>query len=407
MLLTKIPAYAYNRFIVYMKQTSSTTPVSVLKKATTRYALVVVALLMSVFVPLSTMNSVVRADTFDDKIRAIEAEVSGFQAEASRLASEADSLSTAVSTLAAQRNAIQAQVDLSQAKYEKLLADIAANEAKLASTQDVLTSIISSMIAEDQASPIEILASSSTVGDYIIRQERLGSVQGQLQGSIEEIANLKKQLADQKVEAEHVLADQKAQRDILAAKEAEQSQLLAATQGQAAAYSALVVTKQSEAEGLRAEQRAVMARSGAGEGIIYGSSAYPWPDASMNYNDSCYYSDGSSAADDWGYCKRQCVSYVAWKLNSDGRGNRGYSMHGNAIAWWYSGNWVEWSNLAAGDVIVWDIGYYGHVMYVDFVSGDKVGISQMNVPYDSGAFSTKTYDISTLQNGSYTARSFH
>jgi septal ring factor EnvC (AmiA/AmiB activator) len=147
------------------------------------------------------------------------------------LANESASLQTTLNGLTAQKNTIQAQVNLSQAKYDKLVTEIKATEKKLLQSQDVLTSIISTMVAESQESPIEILASSSTVGDSIIAMERLGSVQNQLQGSITEIADLKATLTEQKDAAEAVLKDQKAQRDALAAKENEQAQLLAATQG--------------------------------------------------------------------------------------------------------------------------------------------------------------------------------
>jgi surface antigen len=150
-----------------------------------------------------------------------------------------------------------------------------------------------------------------------------------------------------------------------------------------------------------------MRAAGGGEGIVYGSSSYPWMNSSMQYDDYCRYYSGGSAADPWGYCKRQCVSYVAWKLNTDGRGNRGYSGLGNASNWGYGGYGVSMGSVQPGDVIVWYIGYYGHVMYVEWADGGQVGISQMNVPYDSGAYSTKTYSMSELQSGAYEARRFH
>lgn len=129
--------------------------------------------------------------------------------------------------------------------------------------------------------------------------------------------------------------------------------------------------------------------------------------STMAYDDYCRYYSGGSAADPWGYCKRQCVSYVAWKLNTDGRGNSGYSGLGNASGWGYGGYGVSMSSVQPGDVIVWYIGYYGHVMYVEWTDGSQVGISQMNVPYDSGAYSTKTYSMGELQSGAYEARRFH
>lgn len=369
----------------------------------------VFSLLAAVFVGMSLVVAsltTVKADTLDDRIRALESEIGSFQAEAAKLAGQSASLQQEIASLTAQKNAIQAQVDLSQAKYDKLIEEIAANEKKLAGAQDTLSSTITSMIAEGQVTPIEILASSSSVGDYIIRQDRLSSTSSQLQTSIDTINKVKAELDKQKVASEQVLKDQKNQRDSLASKEAEQANLLAATRGQEGAYQALIGQRSSQVADLRAQQAAAMNRSAGGEGIVYGASSYPWGGVSMNYNDFCRYPDGSSSADPFGYCKRQCVSYVAWKLNTDGRGSRNYSGLGNANGWGYGGSFVPVDDIQPGDVIVWYIGNYGHVMYVEWVSGNQVGISQMNVPYDSGRYSTDTYSKSTLRSSAYEVRRF-
>lgn len=390
-----------------MNNTTTTHKQRTISFSLRRFVGLTVAVLLAGAVAFVSLQTA-KADNFDDRIRILQSEIDSFQSEAARLSSQSASLQREIAALTAQKSAIQAQVDLSQAKYDKLVAEIAANEKRLATSQDALSSIITSMIVEGQVTPIEILASSSSVGDYLIRHDRLSSTSSQLQSSIDEINRVKKELAEQKVAAEKVLKDQQSQRDMLAAKEAEQSKLLAATQGQEANYMAMVGQRSAQVSALRAEQAAAMNRAGGGgSGARYGSSAYPWPNAAMNYDDNCVYPNGSSGADDWGYCKRQCVSYVAWKLETDGRGNRNFSYLGHARGFGSGGSYVPVDNIQPGDVIVWYIGYYGHVMYVDWVSGDSVGISQMNVPYDSGAFSTDTYSKSTLRSAMYEARRFH
>lgn len=387
-----------------MKKNTTTT--SRRKTSLRQFFSIVAAVFVGIGLVVASLTTV-QADSIDDRIRALESEIDGFQAEAAKLAGQSATLQREIASLTAQKNAIQAQVDLSQAKYDKLTEEIAANEKKLAGAQDTLSSTITSMIAEGQTTPIEILASSSSVGDYIIRQDRLSSTSSQLQTSIDAINKVKTELSKQRVAAEKVLKDQKLQRDSLAAKESEQASLLAATRGQEAAYQSLIGQRSSQVASLRAQQAAAMAHSVGGEGIVYGSSSYPWMGASMNYDDYCRYPGGGSAADPWGYCKRQCVSYVAWKLNTDGRGNRGYSGLGNASGWGYGGSYVPVDDAQPGDVVVWYIGYYGHVMYVEWVSGSQVGISQMNVPYDSGRYSTDTYNKSTLRSSAYEIRRFH
>lgn len=376
----------------------STTPV--LKRFATKLMIVACALGVAISVNIAT----VRADSFDDEINALQNKINSYQSEVVKLGKKANDLQATIARLQAQQDAIQAQINLSQIKYDQLVQQIKDTEAKIARNQDVLSETIGDLYVNNSVSPVEMLASSKNIGDYLDQQEFRSSIRDRVEGAIKEIKSLKKSLEEKKVEVEIVLADQKKQKDALSAKKAEQSKLLADTQGSQAGYNALIGQQNQKIGALRAQQAAAMAAAGGGEGIVYGSSSYPWMHKSMNYDDSC---NGGSAADPWGYCYRQCVSYVAWKLNTDGRGNRGYSGLGNASNWGSGGRGVSWSELSAGDVIVWYVGYYGHVMYVDSVSGGTVQISQMNVPYDSGAFSTKTYSINELSSGPYEARRFH
>ena len=56
------------------------------------------------------------ADSYDDQIRALEREVSGYQDEAARLRTEANTLQNKVNALTAEKSRLQAQIDLNSAK---------------------------------------------------------------------------------------------------------------------------------------------------------------------------------------------------------------------------------------------------------------------------------------------------
>lgn len=325
------------------------------------------------------------ADTYDEQIRQIQSEVDGYQAEASRLRAQADTFQNAMNVLTAQKNAIQAQVDLSQAKYDKLVADIDASEKKLLKQREVLASTISDLSQESTTSPIELLAGSNSIGDFIDRQEYRSSVQEQIQSSIKEIKELKIKLAKQKKEVELVLADQKAQRDDLAAKEAEQAQLLATTQGQEAAYQNLIGEKNGQIASLRAAQRAANARfiGAAGSGPACGGG-YPaqWCEIPMD-----------TAVDNWGMYNRECVSYTAFRVAASGRYMPYWGGIGNANQWddnaRNQGIPVDGSPRA-GDVAISNAGYYGHAMYVESVNPNgTINISQYNADW-AGTYSTNT-----------------
>jgi len=379
----------------------STTPV--LKRFVTQSMIVACAVGVAVSANIATVH----ADKFDDEINALQGQINNYQGEAVKLGKQANDLQATIGKLQAQQDSIQAQINLSQVKYDQLVKQIKDTETKIARNQDVLSETIGDLYVNNSVSPVEMLASSKNIGDYLDQQEFRSSVRDRVENAIKEIKSLKKSLEKKKSEVEIVLADQNKQKEALVAKKSEQSKLLADTQGSQAGYNALIGQQNQKIGALRAQQAAAMAAAGGSEGIVYGSSSYPWMNSSMQYDDGCNYYSGGSAADPWGYCKRQCVSYVAWKLNTDGRGNRNYSGLGNANNWGSGGRGVSWSELSPGDVIIWYVGGYGHVMYVESVSGGEVGISQMNVPYDSGSFSTKTYSLSKLSSGPYEARRFH
>jgi surface antigen/cell division protein FtsB len=325
------------------------------------------------------------ADNFDDQINQLQSEVNSYQAEAGRLRAEANTLQNAVNVLNAQKMAIQAQVDLSQAKADQLTAEIEANQKKLEQQQGVLGATISDLSAESTTSPIELLAGSNSIGDFIDRQEYRSSVQEQIQSAIVQVKELKAKLAAQKVEVEKVLADQTAQRNELAAKEAEQASLLASTHGQEAAYQGMIGQKNSQISSLRAQQAAANARfiGSAGTGPACGGG-YPgqWCNVPMD-----------TVVDNWGMYNRECVSYTAFRVAASGRHMPYWGGVGNANQWdenaRAAGIPTDYSPQA-GDVAISNAGYYGHAMYVESVNGDgTINISQYNASW-TGTFSTNT-----------------
>lgn len=356
----------------------STTPLS--KQILSRVILVIVALILGF-----TQMDRVFAVSYDEQIQQLQNEVDDFQAVAGRLNQQADSLQNAVNVFNAQKSAIQAQVDLSQAKLDQVNSEIEANEARLAKQKRVFAEGVSDLSADTQVSPIELLASSRSIGDYVRADVYQSSIQEQIESAIKEVKSLKLKLAKQKQEAEAVLGDQTAQRNDLAAKEAEQAQLLAQTRGEEATYQELIGNKNSQISGLRAAQAAANARfiGAAGSGPACGGG-YPgmWCNAPLD-----------SLVDNWGMYNRECVSYTAFRVAASGRHMPYWGGIGNANQWddnaWAQGIPADYSPRA-GDVAISNAGYYGHAMYVESVNGDgTINISQYNADWQ-GTYSTNT-----------------
>ena len=209
---------------IYMKKLRSTTPVSISSKRLFIIAVSVVALGLIAPIQLAVTN--VSADDYDARIRALEQDIARYDAAAAELSTQADTLQREVSRLNNEKATIQAQIDISQAKLNQLNAEIKSNEEKIAKNKDSLGVIIADLYVDDEVSPIEMLASSKGVNEYIDKQEYRSATRDQLTTTIDAIKTAKAELEVQKKDVENVISDQEDQRNLLASKEAEQQTLL-------------------------------------------------------------------------------------------------------------------------------------------------------------------------------------
>lgn len=360
-----------------------------LKQKFVKLGLGVCAVLVAIAGPLQLSQSV-SADRYDDQIRALQQQLSPLRDKANELKGKANSIQSAVDALNAEKNAIQVQIDLSQAQFDKLTIDIENNKVKLANNQAALGAIIADLYVDDKVSPLEMLASSNNVGEYMDKQEFRSAASEKLNTTIDNVKTLKAQLETDQKRVEQVIADQKIQREEKAAKEAEQQKLLDETRGEEAIYQQMTAQKNSEIEKVRAQQAAEIRNRANASGFksLPGDpnrGGYPaaWMSASMY----------SCSADPWGMCMRQCVSYAAFKVDQ---------AYGNMPYWGGVGNAYEWIRNAraagipvsttpkANTVGVIDrdgSNPYGHVAWIESVNGDgTLTISQFNANW-SGEYS--------------------
>lgn len=369
------------------------TPVTKTKITAKKITLISAAVLLAF--TMSVPAQIVKADDFDRRISEIQAQINGYQAEASKLAGQAESLQRELSSLTAQKNVIQAQVNLKQAEHDKLVADIAANEQKIADNQDALGTTLADLYVSNDISPLEMLASSNSITDYVDKESYKNAVKDNLTHTIDSIKRLKKELETQKKDVDRVLAEQKFARDELAAKENEQANLVAQTRGQEAAYRGLVSQRESQKLELQKQQQAAIEaaarRAGGSINILPGDpnkGGYPWEAGC--WVDANAWSHGGAdgrGGDPLGYGCRQCVSYTAYKVGAK-TGN--YPRYwGNANMWPGSARAAGYSTGStprANSVGVISAGAYGHVVWVEAVNGDgTVDVSQYNYFNAGGA----------------------
>ena len=368
----------------------STTPVFKYKNTAKKITLITAALLLAVAAPMQ-MTQVAQADEYEERINAIQREIDQYQQKASELGKQADSYQAEVNRLSAEKAALQKQIDLKQTERAQLEAQIAENERKIARSQDVLGTTIADIYVDDKITPLEMLASSASIGDFIDKQSYRNAVRDQLTRTISEIRRLKKQLETQKVAVERNIADQEAQKGVLASKEAEQQQFVNQFRSNQTAYQSLSADRQAKKEEVQRQQQeaiiAAMRRAAASSGGNY-SPAVPgdpnkggYPAIYANAN---YY---SYVADKWGMIARQCVSYVAWKVEQKNGYMPYWGGRGNANQW--PGNaraaGIPTSKIPrAGSAGVITAGEYGHIVWVEKVNANgTINISQYNY-YNAG-----------------------
>lgn len=334
---------------------------------------------------ISGTAGLVRADQFDEQIRALQQQNESNQAAANDLANQASSYQDAINKLDQQIGALQQSIVDTQLKSQEIERQIVQAQADLDQQKKLLGESIKLMYLEGDISTLEILASSNDISDYVNKQAYRNSVQSQLKSTLDKINALKVQLVAQQRELEIALADLKNQQSLLSSRQYEQNQMLAYTEGQKATYDQQIKNNKSKISELRRQQAIENAKfigSGGISGVCGGgypaSAPGPWGRWGCNYA-------LDNTIDPWGMYNRECVSYTAFKVEASGRYMPYWGGYGNANQWDDNaramGIPVD-SNPQVGDVAVSNSGYYGHVMYVEHVYDDgRILVSQYNADW--------------------------
>ena len=140
---------------------------------------------MSASIPVAFAQNVL-ADQYDEQVKKLQSEADSYQQQAATLGALASTLQAQLDVLTKQKNEIQAQINTSQAKRDKLEKDIAATEKKIEINKEALGEIVADMYVDSSISPLEMLASSKNIGDYVDKQEYRSSMQDNLSTKIKE-----------------------------------------------------------------------------------------------------------------------------------------------------------------------------------------------------------------------------
>lgn len=371
-----------------MSKNKTKTMKTKVKNLSTRTVALVAALL--VFVGAFSTYSLVFADKYDEQIKQLSAENAQKQSKVAALAVEADNLQGVIAGMQTQIDGLQKQIADNTAKSDGLKVKIKEAEIELQKQRDLLGQNIKAMYLEGDISTLEMLASSKDISDFVDKQQYRNAVKDKIKTTLDKITELKLQLNAQKEEVDRLLKEQTVLQQQITAQKAEQNRLLGLNQSQQAEYNNQIKNNKDKISDLKRQQVLENIRlfGGGTQPGIPGGGGYPWGNAYCAHTGkvggACYNYDwyfNGSAWDPWGYGFRNCTSWVAYKLAADGK--TGFTYLGNAAQWpggaAARGFGVDYGrNARAGDAAVNPNGYYGHVMYVEAVAGDKVIVSDYN-----------------------------
>jgi hypothetical protein len=269
-------------------------------------------------------------------------------------------------------------------------------------------------------SPIEMLASSNSIADYVDQATFREIVRDKLYSSISEVKRLKSSLAQQQEEMKRIAGEQQNQAVALDGKKAEQAKMLIATNGSSSKLTEMTAEMAAERKALQQQQQsstaaamgtATMVSPGTVSQPVQPTPVAPPPPSPPQpttpstptppppaptppppvvlpnggypgYLQNCFVDANalSYGFDPWGYGCRQCVSYTAWKV---------LQKTGRAPMYW--GNAKDWPNSARRvgyrtgkqpreqSVAVMTTGPYGHVAWVESINPNgTLNISQYN-----------------------------
>lgn len=282
----------------------------------------------------------------------------------------------------------QAKISQTELQIDELTQKIAEDEQTLRDEQDALASLLIKMHFNEDAEPIKILASSTSISDLAEKKAREEVARRQISTTATIVKERKERLENEKIDLENLLFTQQQTKNALAEARAEQQALVEKYQNDADAYA--VLAEEAKQAKLEAERRQQEAHPELYRGSSYtGENTYPWQYDCPHRQDDyvTYWEDYFNGWQKIGGLVCECVSYAGWKA---------YEQFGVAVAW---GNAYSWDDNARyngyrvdhdpapNTIGQADGGMWGHVFWVEDVNTD----GSINVTEYNNAWATKLY----------------
>ena len=217
----------------------------------------------------------VNAESTQDKINRLNKEIQQYQDAASTKHSEANTLKDVLDELNSEIATAQKALDLTSAQITDNTAQIDRANQDLDRQKNILKDNLKIVYKQGEVTPIEIIASSKNLSDFVSQQEYYSAIKKRIDENLVKIGELKKELDSRRAELTELSTKQKGQVNAIAEKRGQQASLLAKTQGEEANYQKVAADlasqrKQAEAQ-VRAQAAAAVAAFKSGNLVSLGN----------------------------------------------------------------------------------------------------------------------------------------
>ncbi|MEI9913547.1 MAG: CHAP domain-containing protein [Candidatus Saccharibacteria bacterium] len=320
-----------------------------------------------------------------------------------QLASQAGGYEAAIGQLESQISGIRSQIQANEATQASLQTQIAQGQQELTEQKSTLSDDLKALYVNGQLTPVEMLATSNNLSDYVDQQEAYTSVQDKIQSTVQQIAALQAKLQSQKIQVDQLVTTEQTQNTQLSSSESQEQGLLGYNQSQQSAYNQQVSSASSNISQLTAQ---LIALNDAGSTISGGTCGGGYPTSTPNSHGALWGCDHpqDNTTDNWNMLNRECVSYTAFMVST--KYGVSTSNWGNAYQWITSAENAGYTvdqTPAPGAIAIRDRDYsepgdVGHAMYVVSVNGsDSITVEEYNEHYN-GTFDERTFAPSSYDD---------
>lgn len=331
----------------------------------------------------------------------IVSEMESASEEVMQLREQAENLETAIEKLDEEIEESQKEIDRIAERVAELQDQLDETRIELEKKKTLLQANMRVLYKRSGATTFELLASTDNFSEFINEQDSLGRLKEAVQAATREVFDIERAIRAQQNEQTELLLQQESITASLAELREDRQELLDENideQDRLWEYTQSLAERQREINQEFIRMSHIVTTEGTG--------GYPWAEALCAYTDlsfgpcrhptdswgdfEWYVDEKSNRRDTWEFFYRNCTSYVAWRSAQDGfeltAPGPGRSLLGDAGSWHINAQKADGLTVGTepkvGSFAVFASGPFGHVAYVEKITGDRVLISEYNLLAD-------------------------